>query len=786
MLKHYFQTAVRNIIKSKLFSFINITGFALGICIVILILYFIQYHFSFNNFHEKSDRLYKVSVVNESNGVGSSEYDCSVAAIGPDMLKEFPEVENYARACLRGGESFRYKEVPYFIQLFAYVDTSYFSLLTYKFIEGNKNTCLLSPNQIVLAKSEADRIFGKDSPVGKMIITEDNDALTVTGVFEDLPETSDIRFTAFISMSSLYNKFKPNFWTWQGGNQFITYLLLKENCTGKMVEDKIPAFMWEKVNKYTAAKGLKTTLYLKLFTTMHLSAGLKTKIYLFSLVAALILLLASINFINLNNSKSLKRNTEIGVRKVIGAGRIDVIIQFIFESFVMIMASAILAVLVLIPMFLLTFNDITGMSFTFTEMLNTKLIIATGLTILVTCILSSIYPSFVLSSFHPINVLRKDAGHKPGKMSLRNMLVVLQFAISIAAISVTFLIANQMNYIKNKDLGFDKENQLILQLDNNGLKKHNEVIKNELSKISGVTSVCLSTNVPGMGVSACGYKIKDVEGSIYIPYTGADADFLTTYNIKLLKGRDFMKGEISDENSCIINEALARKLNWADPLGKEILRNDRVLKVVGVIKDFNYSTMYEEIEPFIISNNQDDKFFNMITMKIKSPNTKTVINSVKDIYARVSNNLRPTYFFLNENIEFCYASEMSFKTMFSYFSSIAIFIALMGIAGLTLLTVARKKKEIAVRKVLGASIKQVSVEVSKKFLLWIALSNIIAWPAAYYFIKDWLSNFVYKAPISPLYFLLASILTLSIAAIIIGINTIKAAVANPVDSLGSE
>lgn len=694
MLKNYFFTAIRNIIKSKVFSFINIAGFAVGICAVMLILYYIQFHFSFNGYHEKAPRLYRISIISEIKGIEEGPYQTFVPAIGPSMQKDFPEIENFTRIKGGGKAKFRHNETQFEVNNIAWADSSFFSLFSFKMLYGNKNACLLNPNQIALAKSEAVKIFGNENPIGKQIITADNEPLTVTGVFEDAPINSDLKYGAVISMSSLYNKFNPNFWTWNGGNQFVTFVLLKNNVSQKMVEDKIPPFMWENINNKYASIGIKYKPFLEPIGAIHITKSIKTNMYIFSVVAALILLLASINFINLNNSRAIKRNMEIGIRKVVGASRPDIAFQFLFESFILITASTILAVL-LCSLVLPAFNSFTNQDFTFTEILDKKLLIAAGITILITCILASLYPALVLSSFNPVKILKKDNGNKRGKISLRSALVVLQFVISIALITVTFLINRQLNFIKDKDLGFDKENQLVVQLNSKQMIEQNEIIKNELSKIAGVTNASLSTDVPGTGITRNGYRVKDMPDLLRFHFIGGDADFLSTYNLQVVKGRDFIKGEKSDENTCLINETLARKLNWKDPIGMEIIRNGAT-KIVGVIKDFNFATMFQEVAPLIIINNQIETPFNVVTLKIKSSNLASVINSVKDIYAKFSNGQPPAYSFVDEDIEKVYAPEMRFRSLFIYFSSIAIVIALMGVSGLALLAALQKKKEIAI------------------------------------------------------------------------------------------
>lgn len=785
MWKNYFNTAVRNVIKSKTFSFINISGFAAGICVVMLILYYIQFHLSFDKFNGNYGRLFRIAVMNERNGVEDGPYSDYVPAIGPEMKNDFPEVENYTRIRRCIGATYNYSGTSYAVENSVWADSSFFSLFTFNLIEGNRRTCLKEPNQIVLSKSEADKIFGSDTPLGKIILTVDNEPLTVTGVFEDVPENSDFRFGALMSMSSLYNKnFFPNFWTWRGGNQFTTFLLLKENVTQKMIEDKLPQYMWEKINREFAPYGVKFNPFLQPIEEIHLSENLKTNMYVFSVVAVLILILASINFINLNNSRSLKRNTEIGVRKVVGAGRIDIIIQFMFESFILILISTIIAA-VLCYFALPVFNDFAHLDFTFSEILDTKLLAAAGLTILITCVLSSLYPSFVLSSFRPVKIFKKEPMYSNKKFSLRSILVIVQFVISIALITCTFVISRQLNFIKDKELGFDKENQLIVSLTSRQMIAENKSIKDELLKINGIVNASLSTDVPGRGVTRNGYMIDGVPGISLFNFIGADADFLSTFNLQIIKGRGFIKGMKSDENACLINQNLAEKFNWSDPIGKEINRDGRYT-VIGVVKDFNFSPMYQEITPLIITNNEFEMPFGVITVKIKSDDLSGVLNSVKDVYESFSGGQPLQYSFLDETIDKVYSEELRFRSLFFYFSSIAIVIALMGIAGLTMLTAGQKKKEIAIRKVFGASVNQVSYKITKQYILMILLANIIAWPLAYMFIDKWLEQFAFKSDISPVYFILASLITLLTAIIIITYLTIKAAIANPVDSLKYE
>jgi len=789
MFENYLKTALRNLLQKKIFSLINISGFAIGICAVVFILHYVQFNLSYDDYHQNADRIFRVSVVSQIKG--SDDFDSPVFTppIGPAMLKDFPEIENYTRYRTARPENLIYNNNTYKIEDVAFAENTFFNLFSVEFISGNPSSCLSAPNQIALSKSTAGKIFGSENPIGKIISAENNENYTVTGVYEDAPKNSELRFNGIASFKTLYKNVNGNAMGWNGGHQYMTYVLLKKDSYKKSVEEKFPSFMWSNINKYFEGIGVKYSAYLQPLKDIHTeysenAKGLKTNIMIFSIIALFIILLACINFINLFMARSIKRNKEIGIRKVLGAHRKDILYQFITESSLLIVVSAAVAVF-LSAAALPVYNRFTGQEFTFLNLLNIKLIISALLAVGLLCLSAGFYPSFVLSSFQPAQIIKKPLFNRPGKITLKGALVVFQFAISIALIICTLLINNQLDYIKEKELGFDKENQICISLSGRRMKAEYGSMKAEMLKIKGVVNAAVSSGIPVNGFTSNGYSPEGFQNPIMINVVDAEPDFLKTYNIPLITGRNFFPESLADKDAYLVNEAFARKMNWKDPVGKEIERNG-IHTIIGVVKDFNFASLHDRIAPLIITCNPEMGEYDYMTVKIKSPELISVISSIRNVYNSFSDGMPMDYTFIDESLQKVYEQESIFREIFTCFAFIAVVIALLGILGLTLFAVERKKKEIAIRKALGAKIAGITLLISKQFSLWIILANIIAWPAAYYFIKKWLADYAYTAEISFLSFILAAAGVFVISLIIICFYIIRAAINNPVESLKYE
>lgn len=788
MLKNYFSTALRNLFRSKVFALINIFGFAIGICSVILILHYIQFHTSFDYFHKEGDKIFRVSVVSERKGIAESDSYVFIPPLGPAMQKDLPDVKDYVRIRTPRPVTFLYNNQSFRVDDVIYADSTFFNFFSFELITGNQNLCLANPFQIVLNKTFAEKIFGLSNPIGKTISSNDGVQFTVTGIVQGAPKNSHIQFGAIIPFSTLYRN-PNNFMGWNGGNQYITYVKLKDASFKQNVEAKFPDFMWGYINKDLSQIGVKFKPYLQPLSEIHLkynpdSKNIKTNIYIFSVIAGFIMLLACVNFINLFTSMSSRRNREVGIRKVLGANRSDIVKQFMLESFLLIGISTVIAV-IFCALALPVYNRWTHQDFNYLAIFDYKLFFSSGIAILLTCLLAGFYPSFVLSSYQPVQIIRKTVFNNPKGITLRSILVVFQFIISVALITSTLLISSQLDFIKNKELGFDKESQLIVPLSSNQLRTSCESVKNEILNVAGVVGVAASSDVPMNGFAINGYFPEGMTSPMMINVVDVDADFLSTYNIPVTEGRNFIKGSEVDKTSYLVNESFVKKMNWKNPLGKQVTRNG-VHSIIGVVKDFHFASLHDAIAPLIITNAPWQNQFGVLTIKLKIANLSATLNTIKNVWMKFSQGQPFDYSFLDEELNKVYRDEQIFREMFFYFSSIAIVIALMGLFGLTLFTMEQKRKEIAVRKVHGANISQVTALISKQFAKWILVANLFAWPAAYFFIKDWLNDFAYRINISVYYFILSALITLFIASLTIGYHTIKAANANPVESLRYE
>ncbi|MGA2624190.1 MAG: ABC transporter permease [Bacteroidota bacterium] len=774
--------------RSKSYTLINLTGLAIGLTAVILIFLYLKFQFSYDDFQKKSDNLFRISVVFERKGIQEGEDHVFVPPIGPAMLRDFPEVKNYTRIRTPRTEYFLHDDLPVRIDLVACADSTFFDLFSFRLLEGDPKTALVAPYSIVLTRTVADKIFGHADPVGSTLADNNNRQYTVTGIVEDPPLNSQIQFSALISFESLYQD-PHNYMDWNGGNQYITYVELSDGSLKKNVESKFPDFMWKYINKDLSAIGIVFKPYLQPLRDVHLyyegdSQNTRTNVYVFSAVAVFILLLACINFINLSTARANRRSMEVGIRKVLGAHRGSLIKQFLAES-MLLSVIAMIAALLLVELLIPVFDRLVNEKFSLFSMVDYKLFAGLAVIIIFTGLVAGFYPAFVLSSYQPVKVLRKSLSDWHGKYSLRGLLVIFQFAISIGLIISTLLINTQINYIKNKQLGFDKENILILPLANDQLRNSAEALKHELYSIPGVKNVTASSEVPGYGFTSNGYFPEGVNSPMMINVVDVDDNFLNTFNLTLVGGRNFRQGSQADKNAYLVNETLAKTMGWKDPLGKFIQRDGRH-EVIGVVKDFHFASLHEEIKPLIVTNIPWGNQFSVLSVKLISPDLSRTMGAIENVWKKFAPQQVFEYNFLDEAFDLLYKGEQRFRELFLYFSVLAIVIALLGLFGLASFIMEQKTKEIAIRKIHGATVPGITVLMAVRFARWVLVANVLAWPAAYLFINHWLNDFAYRIGIDFWVFVFAALTTLSVALLTVGYHSIKASLANPVDSLRYE
>jgi len=810
MIKNYFKIALRNLARFKIYSFINLAGLAVGMACSILIILFIQDELSYDRFNKNADRIYRVSR-EWFNRDGTSNLHLARVAppIGPLLKNDFPNiVEEEARVASDWNSLLQVGDKTFIEDRFFWAENSFFKIFTFKFIEGDPNTALKDPYSVVLTESMAKKYFGDENPVGKTILYEKEDNLKVTGVIEDVPENSHFKFDflgSFITLNDYIGV--ENLTTNWSNNSFVTYLLLPKNFPVSELERQIPGFL----DKHLTQRSLdhngrppeiqpsKTTkLHLWKLTDIHLHSHLTTEleengsisdVYIFSIVALFTLLIACINFMNLATARSEKRAREIGMRKVLGAYKKQLMIQFIGESLIICFIAMIFAI-VLVEAVLPFFNNFVGKHLSLDYFGNPLVLLGLlGLTILVGLISGS-YPAFLLSSLSTIKVL-KGGKISTGKSIFRTVLVVSQFTISIALIICMGIVYSQMQFIRNKDLGYNK-NKIVLLPSNSEMRENIESVKAQLYENPNILSVTSSRLVPSEILrNSWGGRLVGGDETTPINFRLAvqevDYDFVKTYGLQLIAGRDFSREYGTDDSSAfILNEAAVKKLGWSprEAIGKKMIYGNRNGQVIGVLNNFNFESLHNKIVPiiFLITKTGNSKF----SVKISGNDIPGTLAFLKEKWTEFRPDYPFEYTFLEDRINDLYSSDRKLGDIFGIFSLLAVIIASLGLLGLATYAAEQRTKEVGIRKALGATVSGIVILFSKDFLKLVVLSNIVAWPLAYFVMRKWMEDFAYKAGISIWIFVLSGLIAVLIALLTVSFQAVKAAVTNPVESLRYE
>ncbi len=787
MFGNYFKIAYRNLTRHKLYTSINLFGLAIGIAATILIMLYIQFEFSYDNFHKNADSIYRVSIVQTKEGTKEFDSHVFTPPMGPAMYRDFPEVENYVRFSTPRTAYFQFEGRAHKIRDIRYADSTLFDVFSFELLGGNKNEALTAPYSLVLTEKTAELIFGSENPIGK-ILTSNGKPYQISGIIKSPPPNSHIQFNALISFSTLYEN--PDLYLdWNGGNQYISYVKLRDGIDPAEVEAKFPDFMWGYINKQLADVGVKYEPYLQPLRDIHLHYSGDTNsalynIYIFSAIAFLILLMACINFINLATALAGKRAREVGIRKVMGAGKAGLIRQFIAES-ILLAAIASGVALILVELLFPFYSELVNYNLNVFRFFNPAHIVGLIVIIVIVGVGAGSYPAFYLSSFPPARILQGTVKHGKDRVFSRNLLVILQFVISITLIICTILINSQLKYMKNKALGFDKENMVIIPLTSDKLRQQSKTIKKEISDLSGVLAVTASSDVPINGFTSNGYFPEGFKTPMMIHVVDIDEDFLNTYNINVIEGRNFSEQFPTDKESYLVNEKLVKTLGWENAVGKTIRRNGEHT-IIGVVSDFNFANLYNNIEPLILTNEPDQDGYYVLTVKIDGKNISSVLSSMRQVWEKFATALPFEYSFLDEAFNNLYWREKQFQTIVLYFSCLAIIIAGLGLFSLASFATERRHKEIGIRKVLGASVTGLIRLIAREFLLLIIVANVIAWPIAYFIMKRWLDNFAYRASVSWEIFVITGAMAMLTGLITISYQAIRAALSDPVEAIKYE
>jgi putative ABC transport system permease protein len=796
--------ALRNIIKHKVTSFINIVGLAIGIACSILILLFVTHELSYDNYHEKADRIYRLAV-RASVGDTKINQTYSSSETFRRLLEDFPEIELGVKFLNFGRTPVIPEERTFYESRFFAVDSTFYDVFSIPLIHGNPKTVLTEPKTMVLSRNTALKYFGDTDVVGKVIKVDFSYGLgrtdfEVTGVSEDVPDNSHFHYDLLVSSSSFPALINNTGWS---SNNFITYLLLKEGTSQAWFDEKLKEFTRRHMGgeRFDAwvAKGNYWEYFLQPITEIHLNSDLngefeangnKTYVVVFSVISVIILLIACINFMNLSTAKSSLRAREVGLRKVVGSSRKKLMGQFLSESVLLSFISLAIG-LVTIQILLPAYRSFIGRQLYmhyFDNVLVIPSLLALGLFV---GVISGSYPAFFLSSFKPISVLRGSTGRSKGSSFLRNILVIFQFAISIFLILGTLVVFQQLKFFQNTRLGFEKEQVLVVR--NPGALGSNVTpFKEALRNNSNIINVSGSNTLPGQNFSNIGFGAEGVEKSFTLNLCVCDYDFLETLKLEMAQGRFFSKEFATDSHAAVLNEKAVKLLGWEDPIGKKInnwnQNNRGNFTVIGVINDYHYESLHQEIRPqaLFLSGGYYKNVESYISVRLNTENVSETVKFVGNTWKNFAPGKPFEYSFLDKDYDNLYTNEKQTRSLFSIFSFLAIFIACLGLFGLASFVADRKTKEIGIRKILGASVPRIVNDLNKSFVKWVLVANLIAWPASWYFMNRWLQNFAYRINLAWWMFVLAAALALLIALVTVSFQTIKAALRNPADSLRYE
>ena len=806
MLKNLIRHSLSSFKRQRSYIIINILGLSIGIACSLLIAIYVINEASYDKFNTKRDRIYR-AILNGKIGGQEVTTSSSPAIMGSTMLKEFPEVEDFLRMNGNGPTVIEYNKQTFTEEHLVEADSSFFNFFSIPVLRGDSKSVLNAPHKVVLSESTAKKIFGKENPIDKLIkIGSDTTRYVVTGVMADVPQNS--HFEANILTSFITNsRSKDTQWM---NNSFSTYFLLKPNSSYKTVDAKFPELLQKyvgpEIQKYTGisfndflAQGNKYRFYLQSIKDIHLDTSIQQDfkpstdpkyLTIFGSIAILIVLIAAINFMNLSTAQATRRAKEVGIKKVAGSTRGMLVAQFLSESFILSFISLILA-LVFIKATLPYFNNLLGAKLTLSLFANWYTIPLLLLFSVFVGILSGSYPAFFLSSFNPYEVLKGSVKNSLKNGRLRRVLVVFQFAVSILLIVGTMIMYRQIKYMLNKDVGFNKEQLIVInraEALGTKMKSFKETVKN----IPGVVNITSSTAIPGRTNNNNGYMLEGRKDETFLMTTSwVDYNFLDTYGMTLASGRSFKESFSSDKDACIINESAQRDFKIND-IEKARFMEPRdsgkihYLPVIGVVKNFNYESLRNPIKPYCLKFQNDNMLWGYITVRLTAQNHSKTIIAIENTWKEFVSNNPLQYYFLDADFKEMYKQESQNAQMAVIFSILAIFIASLGLFGLTSFTVEQRTKEIGVRKAMGSSVAGIYVVISREVVILVSVSAIIAWPLVYYWAGKWLQNFYYKINLGFFSLIIGLAIALGIAVLTISYRILRAARVNPAQSLKYE
>jgi putative ABC transport system permease protein len=787
MLKNLIKTAIRHIVKHFGYSVLNILGLTLGITSALFLIIYVADEVSYDRYHEKADRIYRVSsTIKEPD----DQFTWIFAQIpfGPQVVHDYPEVQSSVRFINMPRALYKFEDKEFNEENFFYVDSTLFDIFTYKVIKGEIKSALLAPKKIILTEKIANKYFGKSDPIGKTLTTG-TDTYEVTGVIQDVPTNSHFRFDAVAARNNLPKQLG----SW-GNFGVFTYLLFPEKFNVKAFETKIQGMYDAYMKTIFGPLKISITYHLEPLTRIHLYStnasepeptGSITYVYIFAIVAIFLVLIASMNYMNLATARSTRRAREVGLRKVVGSRRGPLVLQFLSESMVFTLISLLISI-VLIIVLLPKFNLLAGKAFNFQVIYSPVVLLSLLAVILIVGIIGGSYPAFFLSRFSPVTVLKGEVTQGSAGSLFRKILVVIQFTVSVIMIICTLVVFRQLNYLKTTDQGFDQKNVVGLQLNGPMIRKY-PVLKQSLLENQNVKYVTSTNTAVGEGSGKVIFNVETDQGMSQrgVNFAVVDHDFIETLGIKMLKGREFQQDMPSDTlTGVVVNETFAKRMNWTEPVGKKVeLKPFIDGRVIGVMKDYHQTGMYNAIESLMLLYRPLN---NVIYIKLSGSDTKQTLSFIEKKWKEIFPDQPFVYTYLSERFNRQFEADDKRGLVFTMFTILAILIACLGLFGLASYMVEQRTREIGIRKVFGANENTILGLISKDFLILVAIGIVIAVPVAYYFMNRWLENYVYRTKIEVPLLLTAALLTILITFLTISYKSYQAAIMNPARALKAE
>ncbi len=807
MLKNYLRVALRNLRNNKGFSVINIIGLAVGVASCITILLYVQNELSYDRFNKDAGNIYRVHFHAFFNDKDLN-MALSCAPLEPTLLRDYPQVVTGTRVAYTGAPVLRYRDKAFSETKFYFVDSTFFDVFSVHFIEGNPKTALTQPNTIVITEAMAKKYFGNENPMGKILNADHRQDYMVTGVVDGFPQNAHFHFNFLVPVWSRPDS-RNGLWL---SNNYYTYIVLRKGTNAATFQKEMNKGLRKYIGPQLKAStgvtfdqfessGNKLGFYLQPLTSIHLHSHLDyeispnsdvTYVWVFSTIAIVILLIACINFMNLATARSEKRAKEVGIRKTLGSSRRRLIAQFMAESMLISLISVAISVGI-VELLLPLFNGISGKSLTLGMLDSVYSIPLFVLLAVVVGALAGSYPALYLSSFLPAQVLKSEGGRGNRKSVLRSVLVISQFVVSIVLIVSTFVIYNELSFIRNKNLGFNKE-QVVIVNKTDDIGAQIQSFESELGGNLAIRSVSNSTAIPG---DQTGDTVFEPEGGSSrnaqdIRTIQCDYNFARTYKITMAEGRFLSREHPSDSGAIVLNQAAVKAFGLKDPVGKTLYslpspgQKPQPFVIIGVMKDFNYQSLHQAIRPLGIGLFQRGGFGKFVSVRIVPGNYRRTIAFLQQTWNKYADNEAFDYDFLDQDLNHLYREDIRTDRIAGVFSALAIFIACLGLLGLAAFTTEQRTKEIGIRKVLGASVPELIGLLSSEFAKWVLIANVIAWPLAYLIMDRWLQNFAYKTSINLWIFVASGLIALLIAIATVSSQAIKAATANPIRALRYE